>query len=62
MTSPGDNTRDLSKSPLNVEIPAELKTRLVAYCEETDLSQAAVARLALNAYLTSHGHPKKSTR
>lgn len=44
---------------LNIEIPDELKSRLVEYAADNGISQAAATRLLLNDALAASGYPRK---
>jgi hypothetical protein len=48
------------KSALNIEVPTELKERLVAYADDRGLSQTASATILLGDALTQAGYPRAS--
>lgn len=50
------------KVPLNTQIPAELKDRLVAYATDRGISQAAAQTILLGDALTREGYPRVATR
>jgi hypothetical protein len=47
-----------ARVPINIEIPAEMKDRLITATRREGLSQASILRIALNEWLAAHGYPR----